>query len=931
MTRPIPLLILSVLFSGLAVSQPTIQTVAGDGPSIGVGGQLSSPYDVVEDSTKAIYVAEAGRNRVLKLANGILSVAANTSQVASFSGDGGPATAAGLNGPQGLAFDSQGDLFIADTGNERIREIIPNGNIITVAGNGTAGFSGDGGPATNASLDYPAGIAVNSAGYIFFADDLNQRIRMISPQGVISTVAGDGAAGYTGDGISATSAALNFPEGVALDAAGNLYIADNYNCRIRKVSVNGLITTVVGNGTPGYNGDGIPASSAAIDGPTRVGFDHNGNLLVVDSGNQRIRRVDKNTGIISTIAGTGTMGYSGDGGPATAGDLNIPHSIFPDSDGNLLFADYGSGAVRAIGPDGILSTLIGLVGGDGWNPLSAPIGDGDPATSVELYSPMGVAADSNGNLYFADVGHLRVRRVDSVTGIITTVVGGGPPTRCPDGSKVTTCSVLPYNGLAVDRNSDLFFSDSTTGYAYPYAGVVRRVDGATGVITTVASPAPSVWGYGSTGLAVGDGGDVFFGAGNGNIYKIDAQTGAVGTVLSLPLPAVPADLFAYFPNGIAVDGAGNIFFTVTWFSETVFSPNAWLAVFRIDGVTGQLTTIAGNGQTGFSGDGGPASKATLAQPGGLATDAAGNLYICDGNRIRRIDAATQIVTTVAGDGSAVFSGDGGPATSAGGFLCLGGGVAIASDGTLFLSNGTDNRVRAINLPPPPEGTRPAFVPAAVVNAASPQALAGVASGAFFTIYGSNLSPNSSAGGTTWSALFQGSSAPTSIDGVRVLVNGVPAFLNFVSNSQINAVAPDGIGSGTAVVRVVNSNGISDPVIVQVMPVSPALFTTSTNGVTYAVTSSDSYRPGDVVTLWGNGFGPTTPPVPEGQIPSSPAVLGNVTVTIGGAPATMQFAGLTSLGLYQFNVVVPNVPAGNQPVVLQIRGASTPGGVFLNIE
>lgn len=929
MTPPFPLLISGTLLcSSLSLSQPVIKTVAGDGPSMGIGDILSGPYDVVEDSAKAIYVAEAGRNRVLKVANGILSVAANTSQIASFSGDNGPAAAAGLNGPQGLAFDSQGDLFIADTGNQRIREITKNGNIITVAGSGTAGFSGDDGPATNASLDYPAGIAVNSAGYIFFADDLNQRIRMISPQGVISTVAGDGAAGYTGDGFSATSAALNFPEGVAVDGAGNLYIADNYNCRIRKVSVNGIITTVVGNGSPGYNGDGILASSAAIDGPTRVGFDNNGNLLVVDSGNQRIRRVDKNTGIISTVAGTGTKGYSGDGGPAPAGDLNIPHSIFPDSDGNLLFADWGNSAVRAIGSGGILSTVIGLAPETDWDPLFAPIGDGGPATSVELYNPDGVATDGNGNLYVADVLHLRVRRVDGVTGIITTVVGGGPPTRCPDGRPTTTCSVLPFNGLAIDRNSDLFFSDSTTGYAYPYAGVVRRVDGTTGVITTVASPAPSVWGYGSTGLTLGDGGDVFFGAGDGNIYKIDAETGAVGTVFSLPLPA---DLYAYFPNGIAVDGAGNIFFTVIWFSGTVFSPNAWPAVFRIDAVTGQLTTIAGNGQAGFSGDGGPASNATVAQPAGLATDAAGNLYICDGNHIRRIDAATQIITTVAGDGSAVYSGDGGPATAAGGFFCFEGGAAIAGNGTLFLSNAADNRVRSVNLPPPSEDGRPAFVSAAVVNAASPQAASGLASGAFFTIFGSNLSPKSPQNGTTWSALFQGSSAPTSIDGVRVLVNGLPAFLNFVSNAQINAIAPDGIGPGTAVVRVVNPNGISDPVIVQVMPVSPALFTVITNGVTYAVTSNTSYQPGDVVTLWGNGFGLTNPPVPAGQIPASPGLLSGVTVTIGGQPATVQFAGLTSLGLYQFNVVVPNVPVGNQAVAIQIGGVSTPAGVFLQIE
>jgi uncharacterized protein (TIGR03437 family) len=289
----------------------------------------------------------------------------------------------------------------------------------------------------------------------------------------------------------------------------------------------------------------------------------------------------------------------------------------------------------------------------------------------------------------------------------------------------------------------------------------------------------------------------------------------------------------------------------------------------------------------------------------------------------------QIITNAAGNGSPFLSGDGGPATLAGGSFCS--GLAFAGNGALFASDAINNRVRKIDLPPPSEAGRPAFPSAGVVNAASTQAVSAIASGSFFSIYGTNLAPNSPVNGTGWSGLFQGASAPTSIDGVRVLVNGLPAFLYFVSNGQIDAIAPDDSRTGDAVVRVVNSGGISDPVIVQRGAASPALFTVTRNGIAYAATSSVSYHSGDIVTLWGNGFGPTNPTVPAGQIPASPAVLPNATVTIGGIAATVQFAGLTSVGLYQFNVVVPGLPVGDQAIAIQVAGGSTPAGVFLSIE
>jgi hypothetical protein len=263
------------------------------------------------------------------------------------SGDGGAATAAQLWDPRGVAVDAAGKLYIADSGRHRIRKVTPDGIITTVAGNGIEGYSGDGGAATAASLRWPYGVAVDATGNLYIADADNHRIRKVTQDGIITTVAGNGIGGYSGDGGAATAASLYYPRDVAVDAAGNLYIADSDNHRIRKVTSAGIITTVAGKGTGGYSGDGGAATSASLLWPHGVAVDATGNLYIADKNNNRIRKVTP-SGIISTVAGNGAYGYSGDGGPATAASLQWPHGVAVDAAGNLYIADTSNHRIRKV-------------------------------------------------------------------------------------------------------------------------------------------------------------------------------------------------------------------------------------------------------------------------------------------------------------------------------------------------------------------------------------------------------------------------------------------------------------------------------------------------------------------------------------------------------------------------------------------------------
>ena len=328
----------------------------GDGGPSDPGPQLDDPTGVAVDGAGNLYIADASNHRIRKVdSTGTITTIAGTGEQ-GFGGNGGPATQAPLNYPYGVAVDGAGNLYIADVGNHRIRKVDSTGTIITIAGTEERGFSGDGGPAIQAQLDAPSGVAVDELGNLYIADRNNHRIRRVDSTGTITTIAGTEERGFSGDGGPATQAPLFLPTGVAVDGAGNLYIADQYNHRIRRVDSTGTITTIAGTGELGFGGDGGPAIQAQLGDPTGVAVDGPGNLYIADQYNHRIRRVDS-TGTITTIAGTGERGFSGDGGPAIQAQLDDPTGVAVDGAGNLYIADASNHRIRLLTPTATGSSL----------------------------------------------------------------------------------------------------------------------------------------------------------------------------------------------------------------------------------------------------------------------------------------------------------------------------------------------------------------------------------------------------------------------------------------------------------------------------------------------------------------------------------------------------------------------------------------------
>jgi len=628
------------------------QLVPATAAQPGTSANLRWPQGVAVDVAGNIYFAGYVLNSVYKLdTSGVLTRVAGTG-IGGYSGDNGPALAAALWSPNGVATDASGDLYIADYVNFRVRKVTSSGIITTVAGVGTDGDSGDNGPATSAQFSELGGLAVDSAGNLYIADTASHRVRKVAPNGIITTVAGTGVAGYSGDNGPATSAQLNSPYAIIVDAGGNLFIADAQNNRIRKVSPGGVITTVAGAGGAGFSGDTGPAVSAQLNFPEGVALDSGGNLYIADTGNYRVREV-ATSGIITTVAGNGTNNFAGDNGPATSAEFSSITAVAVTPSGDLIVSDPSDFRIRKI-CSGIVTTVAG-----------GSYGNGGPAPSLGLSYPTSVARDNTGNLYVTDRDNSRVIKI-APNGIVTTVAGTGSRGYSGDNGPAASAQLGEPEAAIVDGNGNLYIADSGNN-------VVRQIVASTGIITTV----PISGGLnGPTALALDGAGNLYIGDSNNNRVRKMTAGGIVTTVAGNGTtgysgdggPATAAQL-GYFITGLATDTSGSLY--ISDYIDKV--------IRKVDN-QGVITTFAGGG-TAVPGDGGPAASAQLSGPWGLAFDGLGNLFVADVFRIRQI-TSSGIISTVVGESCCTSSSDGGPALFAQNVLTA--GLTVDSSGNLYL-------------------------------------------------------------------------------------------------------------------------------------------------------------------------------------------------------------------------------------------------------
>ena len=1013
-------------------SQPyTISTVAGTNRLLDGGSAtlapLRDPRGVAVDPAGNLYIADTADNRIRKVNfSGVISTFAGTG-VPGYSGDRGKAISAQLSGPTGVAVDANGNVYVADRDNYRIRRISLDGTINTVAGNGTAGFSGDNGPALLAQIR-PLAIAVDNKGNLYIGDGRNYRIRKVDSNGTITTIGGDGGSGFAGDNGPAKDAAIGLVTGVAVDPAGNIYLADFLNARVRRINPAGMITTIAGSGDFGYISDGAPAVESVML-PDGVAIDNSGNLLLSDVNRSVVRRVDLSSGMIFTVAGNGNFGFLGDNGGATNAELNGPAGLAVDGNNQIYIADAFNSRIRKI-TGGTITTWAGTSNRDG-----------GAATAAFLNLPEGLAASAPGNLVVADTGDLAVRRF-SVGGNISSVGQIlGPP-----------------HGVAADASGNYYVADdeplilkiTPAGVTSIVAGTAQDgYSGDNGPATKAMISAP-------TSVAVDLANNVYFtDFTNNRIRKVNAS-GIITTIagngkLIFSGDNGPALSAGMDPFDIAVDARGTLFV-----ADRI---NNRIRRITPDGI---ITTVAGTGTPGYAGDGGPATLALLSFPTGIAVDNAGNLYIADSvNSVVRRVTSNGLITTIAGNGSLFpSSGDGGPAISA---AIAPFRIAVDSTGAVYITDSINDRVRKLT---------PALISPAAINIVSGNNQSGVAGSALATplavkvvdatgaavpgvIISFTVNPAGSAtispaqvitlsDGTATVAVTLGASAGTvtitasaaglnsgavfaltslsatapaiSTGGVASAGLSTPAVLALAPNAIATIFgarfAPDGtarqvgaddlvngristnlagvcvtfggaggtrapifavypgqinfqvpaLQAGNTTVLVTTSCDTpqaqaSNAVPVTIQAAAPEFFyfvhngnghnpIAAINAVTGAYIGAQdllagvSFTPaksGDVLTLFGTGFGVTEPAFGPGELPGVAAqVTAPVTVRMGGitlAQSDILYVGVSqNAGLYQLNIRVPDgVSAGDQSLVLTVGGVSSPAGAFITVN
>lgn len=588
-----------------------INTIAGNGTA-GYGGdngnavnaELQYPSCVAVDSKWNVYIADYYNNRIRKIAasTGVITTVAGNG-TAGYSGDGGAATSAELNYPSCVAVDGSGNIYVADTSNNRIRMVAASTGIITtVAGNGSYGYGGDGGAATNAYLALPAGVAADTCGNLYIADTGNNRIRKVPlSTGTISTVAGNGTAGYSGDGGSATSAKINYPNGIAVDSSCNFYFADTSNERVRKVTISsGIITTVAGNGTVGFSGDGGAATSAELGYPYGVAIDTHGNIYIGDNNNNRVREVTISSGIISTVAGNGVQGYSGDGGAATSGEMNGLQGVAVDSSGNIYIADESNSRIRAVGawsgsspPSAPASPSFSPSSGKYVGAQSVTISDTTNGATI-YYTTDGTTPTTSSAQYTSPIGVSTTETINAIAvsgslssavATATFIVGDSPSFSPVPG---TYGSAQTVSITSTDFGATIYYTTNgttPTTSSTPYTGPI-------GVSTTETLKAIAVLGAASSPVSTGTytintasqksstatitiGGSEQSGDANNitvsfNGFKETVNYGPYSTSTSIASAFGAKFANDYVPVGLYAKASGNVI-TFVWLGTTPFS------------------------------------------------------------------------------------------------------------------------------------------------------------------------------------------------------------------------------------------------------------------------------------------------------------------------------------------------------------------------
>jgi hypothetical protein len=747
-----------LLVAPLVGSAQTISTVVGGGPN-NVQARLASvggPTGVAEDAAGNLYFLDNDHSLLFKVTPaGTLTIIAGNG-TSGYSGDGGPATSAQLNQPTNFCLDAAGNIFIADSDNELVREVaavtangMTAGNIYTVAGMaGQSGFANDTGVATMAQLNTPDGVFVDAAGNLFIADRFNYAIREVAGPtpasgmltGHIYTIAGTlNVPGPLTSGVPATSAHLNDPYDVFLDSAGNIFIADSANNAIREIAAvtaggktAGDIYTVAGTGVAGSTGDLGPATSALLNAPHALFVDASENIFICDINNQVIREVAGVTGTsfgqsmtagdIYTIAGTiGAHGYAGDNGPATSAQLSFPAGVYQDATGNILIADNNSDAVREVAAvtgtyfgQSITADNIDTVAGNAHFSFS---GDGGPATNAVIGIPAGLSTDAAGDLFVADESFTSVIRevLAAAPHNIQTVVGEPDNGGYVNGALASGLINQPF-GVFVDHSGNLFIADTVNnairevpavsgngmvvGNIYTIAGTgTAGTNGDMGLATGAELNAPE-------GVAVDQAGNVFIAdTGNSAIREIPVATangmtaghlytiaGTLNTPGSTGQSGPASQVLLNHPSSVFVDLSNNIYVVDTGNDIVLEIPSTTIGLMT----AGNIYRVAGTVATpGYSGNTGSAINAELNAPFGIYVDGAGNLFISDttNNVVRKVTASTGIISLVAGDNTAGFSGDGGPAISAEMIQPL--GLAGGPAGNLLISDSGNGRVRSV--------------------------------------------------------------------------------------------------------------------------------------------------------------------------------------------------------------------------------------------